>query len=660
MRSGDVMKSILILVKNHNEDMEFARFITSNIREIFEDTIQIQTAYLDEIEEINFNLYDLILVMPHELISLYKILHDYYDKQKVIFPSRTFSNETLRKINAVPLGERVLVCNKTLYTTMETIRLLYQLGVTHIELVPYENGTKTEFFNYIITPDSSTSPDEQNTSVIFTGFRQLDCYAFIDIASHLNIGFERIYRNLMTYAKQLPSKHTDVDKWYLNAQMSQNLLTRIMDRTDFGVIATDNDWRVLYFNEKSRDILGIDLQRGEKLHDFMKPDMLGKISHSEFQDGLVQIGKEHVMIERKPLFADDWSMGYYFEFQTARNITNMGSKLSEKLHESGLYAKYTFNDIVHRSDKMLSCIEIARKLSITDYSVLITGESGVGKELFAQSIHNASSRAHGPFVAVNCAAVPEPLLESELFGYEGGTFTGAKKEGKPGLFELANKGSIFLDEIGDMPQNLQAKLLRVLQEKKIMRVGSGKVIAVDIRVISASNKNLKQEVSLNNFRSDLYYRLSTFTIEVPPLRERKEDVLPLFYSFLKKKQKCLTEKEQQALLHYSWPGNVRELQNAAAYYDVIGKLMEFSTSAGVQDEKKITLSILLPCKEAKEAILTVLRQYSDIGLGRHRILTVLRAQGIELSEWRFESIIQELVQEGVVSRGRGRAGIRII
>jgi len=203
-----------------------------------------------------------------------------------------------------------------------------------------------------------------------------------------------------------------------------------------------------------------------------------------------------------------------------------------------------------------------------DSNVLIMGESGTGKELFAHAIHNASDRASGPFIKINCAAIPSELLESELFGYEGGAFTGAKKEGKIGKFELANGGSIFLDEIGDMPLQMQVKLLRVLQEREIERIGSSKIRPINVRIISATNKNLEEEVKVGNFREDLYYRLNVMSVNIEPLRKRKDDIRPLAKALVKKLSNqmgvyvdSISEKAMISLEKYDWPGNIRELEN---------------------------------------------------------------------------------------------------
>ena len=651
------MKRILVLAKNREEDTTFTNFLSNNLREVFENMLQIEIAFLDELQFLNFSLYDLVLIMPHELIhQLHSFLQGQYEKEKLLLPSRTFSNNALERINAIPPGSKVLVRNRKPYTTMETIRLLYQLGVTHLDLVTDDGKSPIKGFDYVITSGTAPVPVPPGTTVVATGFRQLDSYAFIDIASHLNIPFERISRNLIKYLQQLPFKHTDIEKWYLDAQMSNKVLDRIMSKTDFGVIVTDLHSRIVYCNEKSQAIFNGRLQKGVNFEIPEQPGATERLFGPDVQHELLQIGTEHIMVERQPLFMEDNSMGYYFEFQTAQRISSMGSKLSRKLHDYGLYAKYNFEDIIYRSSTMQECVKVARKLASTDYSILISGESGAGKELFAQSIHNASSRARGPFVAVNCAAFPESLLESELFGYEGGAFTGSNKNGKMGLFELANKGSIFLDEIGDMPLSLQGKLLRVIQEKKLMRIGSGKVIDVDTRVISASNKSLLDEIEAKQFRADLYYRLSTFTIEIPPLRNRQDDIVPLFCRFAKCSSAVLCKKDIESLQKYHWPGNVRELQNVAAYYNVIGNLGVLSrdiTRTTIEQHPRKTDEFY------REAILAILREHQDEGFGRHRLMNLLNEKGNPISENRFEVIIHQMVADGLVHRGRGRSGIRL-
>ena len=231
-------------------------------------------------------------------------------------------------------------------------------------------------------------------------------------------------------------------------------------------------------------------------------------------------------------------------------------------------AKYTLNDIISEDARSKELKKTIKRIANKDITVLIFGESGTGKELYANAIHNESNRADGPFIAVNCASFQGSLLDSELFGYEEGSFTGAKKEGKMGLFEAANKGTIFLDEISEIDLEVQAKLLRTLQEGTIRRVGSVKETAIDVRVIAATNKDLEKMVKDGSYRDDLYYRISVFPLVIPPLRERKHDILPLVYNFIDsyknnlKKDIILSKEAESALYNYDWPGNIRELINS--------------------------------------------------------------------------------------------------
>ncbi|HWQ09360.1 MAG TPA: sigma 54-interacting transcriptional regulator, partial [Holophaga sp.] len=290
--------------------------------------------------------------------------------------------------------------------------------------------------------------------------------------------------------------------------------------------------------------------------------------------------------------------------------------------------------------------------------VLILGESGTGKELLAQSIHNASARSRQAFVAVNCAAVPENLLESELFGYEGGSFTGALKEGKRGLFEQANHGTVFLDEVADMPLVLQAKLLRVLQERQIMRVGSQKVVGVDIRVIAATNHDLRARIREGRFREDLYYRLNTLPLLVPPLRERPEDVFLLLDHFLAAHKRTgipFAPDARAVLQHYAWPGNIRELANVASYLSFMA-----GAAVGLEalpyyllDASEEGAGPALGCgREQAREVLQALAQHEG-GAGRKNLGEAL---GHRFSEGEVRGILRALQEAGLVRSRIGRRG----
>ena len=275
-----------------------------------------------------------------------------------------------------------------------------------------------------------------------------------------------------------------------------------------------------------------------------------------------------MLVTMAPLTVDTESVGVLFTCRNIEALRETEQKIRKELSKKGLVAHYRFSNILSENPKMKMLIATAYKYSQVDSNVLIVGETGTGKELFAQSIHNASTRADQPFVAVNCAALPEPLLESELFGYTEGAFSGAAKGGRIGLFELAHKGTLFLDEIGEMPVRLQAKILRVLQEKEIRKIGGDTVVPVDVRIISATNINILERVQQGLFRQDLYYRINLLNLKIPPLRQRPEDIEPIFRHFLarysQKANKSVPVIEGEVItmmMNLSWLGNIRELRN---------------------------------------------------------------------------------------------------
>ena len=286
---------------------------------------------------------------------------------------------------------------------------------------------------------------------------------------------------------------------------------------------------------------------------------------------------KQVLVTGIPVFDDEGNVAWVItntrDFTELKHLELQLLEMEEQQRRTNAEMEYlrsrTYGGAraVYRSDYMASVMELIQKIALTDANILITGESGTGKELVANEVYQNSDRKDKPFIKVNCAAIPSELLESELFGYEGGAFTGAKESGKPGLFELANTGVILLDEIGDLPLALQAKLLRVLQQREFLRVGGSKPIRLDVRLIAATNKDLQKEVEEGRFRKDLYYRLNVVPVELKPLRERKEDIPVLAESFCRRfskkydKRMVFSPDGLDQLVHYNWPGNIRELEN---------------------------------------------------------------------------------------------------
>lgn len=346
----------------------------------------------------------------------------------------------------------------------------------------------------------------------------------------------------------------------------------ILDYAYEGVIALDNKNEISVFNSAAGKMLGIDALKavGENLNNVVPKSKFSELIGKECKckDEVVKYNNEHLAINKVHIILKGERVGTVVTFQDVTGIQEMEGKIRQKIYTRGHVARYTFNDIVGESKAIRDVIAIAKEFSQVDSNIVIVGETGTGKELFAQSIHNQSPRRNGPFVAVNCAALPEDLLESELFGYVEGAFTGAAKGGKTGLFEMAHRGTIFLDEISEISPKLQSRLLRVIQEKEIMRIGDDKVTPVDIRVISATNRDLYKMAQHRDFRQDLYYRLDILEINLPPLREREEDILIIAGRFiksycaqLKKREMTVTQKAQVELEAYNWPGNIRELRN---------------------------------------------------------------------------------------------------
>ncbi|MBU2628508.1 MAG: sigma 54-interacting transcriptional regulator, partial [Proteobacteria bacterium] len=340
-----------------------------------------------------------------------------------------------------------------------------------------------------------------------------------------------------------------------NKDSMQELLKKIelyellIDNINAGIIIIDADGYITHFNKPYGQFLNLDpdAQIGKHCTQAIENTRM----HIVARTGKAEINKSHringhdMVVQRIPIKKDGKVIAVYGQvmFQNVEEVKELAAKLSMleskvQLFEKELFdlrsTKYTFNCIIGKSDEINCLKSEARNAALNDSTVLVTGESGTGKELFSQAIHNASLRRQHPFIRINCAAIPKDLLESELFGYDEGAFTGAKAKGKPGKFELANNGTIFLDEIGDLPLDMQPKLLRVLEEKEFERIGGTKIMKSDFRVICATNQNLEDLMEKQKFRKDLFYRLNVIPIYIPPLRERPKDIIPLAEHLLKK------------------------------------------------------------------------------------------------------------------------------
>ena len=360
-----------------------------------------------------------------------------------------------------------------------------------------------------------------------------------------------------------------------------------------GIISTGRDGAVESANRKACELLGGTDLRGASLESAV-PDLdLRRIMTAgrESFGKVVELNGHRVVANVTPIQIHGKSEGAVAVLQEVGKIQDLEKKVRNQLYLKGFFAKHRFSDIQTASALMRMRVDIARQYARSMSSIALFGETGTGKELFAQSIHNESPVKDGPFVALNCGALPPTLLESELFGYVEGAFTGAVKGGKAGLFELAHGGTIFLDEINELDIQLQNKLLRVLQEREVMRIGDARVIPISVRIIVASNIPLREEIRRGRIRKDLFYRLSVLDITVPPLRERAEDIPILFATFV---EDCarrngdapppIPDSLKDSLLCYNWPGNVRELENVAEKFVALSRLQDRRAAAGLVTE----------------------------------------------------------------------------
>ena len=350
-----------------------------------------------------------------------------------------------------------------------------------------------------------------------------------------------------------------------------HLFRAVLDYAYDGIISVNAGGLITLFNPVAETMTQVDSTAaiGRHIQEIWPDLKLQKVLRNGQEDlaQLLTINNKQVVCNKVPIRVNEKIVGGVVNFQYVTKLQQMEAKVRRRLFATGHVANLRFRDVVGTSDLLNQSVSLAKDFAKTESSILIEGETGTGKEIFAQSIHNESNRKRGPFVALNCAALPENILESELFGYVGGAFSGASPKGKAGLFEIAHGGTLFLDEIAEMNFVTQGKLLRVIQEKQVMRLGSDRITPVDVRIIAATNKQLKRRVRENSFRDDLYYRLNVLQLKLYPLRERIEDVKILATYFLDKHTAKLnrelefSNKALEELIMYNWPGNVRELEN---------------------------------------------------------------------------------------------------
>lgn len=651
------MKTIL-MIYNNRDNWPVIEHLKKRLESIFENYVQVKNVFLKELDEHELIDGDVYLILYEHMI--YPLKKHITNFNNVVVMTRGLNKKFISEIQSIPNNTDVLVVNDSYESTMQTTNTFYELGISHVNFIPYEERLDVNnYYNDIeiaITPAEIDLVPKFIKKVIDIGQREIGYDTIIKIIQKQQLSHKLINRNFIKHMNDIVEPNATFKSNYLNSYLKSEMLNRIIFNSYEGIMLTDNNYNLVYSNNKLNNIFNIDESYYEKnINTFIDTEILNKIMDIDLKSKFIRIDEENYTVEKTTVMLIDQTVGYSIILRNEKDIRELEINLKNHLVRKGLYAKYTFNNIIYKSNVMMQCIRLSKKAALTDYTILIQGESGTGKELLAQSIHNFSNRKDMPFVAINCAALPESLLESQLFGYEGGSFTGASKNGKIGLFEQANTGTLFLDEIGDISPNLQSQLLRVIQEKQIMRIGSDRLINIDVRIIVATNKNLKEEVQKGNFRSDLFYRLNVIPIRIPSLIERKEDILLLLENFLGATYRNVTEQEKKSILDYNWPGNIRELESATNYYKTLDEFPNYiANKLNVAADKNIL-------NDNTIAILKIINDNTDSfhGIGRTQLTYLLKENGIKLSDSKVRILLEWLSDKSYIEIRKGRSGNRI-
>jgi len=644
-------------------DEQVSKYFKSELEKIFSNLFLIDYRYpeMEFVPPITDT--DLILYTDPEILNIMvdKIRCD----APTLMMKRTITKEALNKIREIPAGKKVLVTNINQYMANETMALLYQLGVTDVKFYPYYEG-KIDYpdsVEYIIVPEDESYdflPDIK-AEIILIGNRVFDISNVLDILSILRINSVKAENIIKKYLIKVPTIWYGFDYGWENRRVLLNQWELLLDELISGVIVTDETNQIELINYKAKTILNLERENvvGNDIN-----ILINKVNNLDFilkekevKDKLIKFKGKELIFTVKSVEFDEQFYGKIIIISPYREMVKTQQKVHKQLVGKGHYTDHTFADIIGDSNLINKSKEISKKIAKTDSTVLLLGDSGTGKELFAGAIHNYSHRSHKPYVAINCATLPENLLESELFGYEEGAFTGARKGGKIGLFEQAAGGTIFLDEIGDLPLKLQARLLRAIEEKEIMRLGGDSIIGIDTRIIAATNQDLIQLMEEGKFRKDLFYRLNVFQIRIPSLTKRQDDIPTLVDYYLDKwNQERFLSKDFKEFIHkYDWPGNVRELKNTIKYMVTVGR-DKLSFDKLPDYLKKEDHS---PDKDT--LILKRLYYLSQNGYdtGRRSLKEDFRHNFYEISEMEVRKILNKLKENDMIKIARGRAGTSI-
>ena len=672
------MKTLALVFQNADTP-QVIDLMRRTFEEVFARSVQVEAYFMDRIGETEQICADVLVV--NRTVSLLALRPHTPSFQNVVFMTRSIRKTYLDSILAIPAGTDVLLVNDTPDSAHEMIEMLYELGIGHLNLIPFEPDREAQgdyrSIQYAITPNEPQLVPARIPHVLNTEYRVVGFDTIINAAAVLNLTSDRIASNLIRYISGIVEPLHGYRTSYFNSFLKERLLNEYVYDATSTIFAADPAGRIIYHNRRAAELFQLDSETARTVRDCLPPELLEVLgSAPDLRRCPVSLDAGDFLVRKSTIIVGEETLGCFVSLQDEITLRGDEAAFRRRLREKGFYAKHTFSDILHRSASMDKCIALAKKAAATEYTLLIEGESGTGKELFAQAIHNASPRRDQPFIAVNCAAISESLLESELFGYEEGAFTGAKKGGRPGLFELAHRGTLFLDEVEGMSPALQIKLLRTLQEREVMRVGGNRIIHVDVRIVAATNEALERKVREGTFRRDLYYRLNTLPVVIPPLTERGDDMFLLMDQFRRELNGDfrLTEPVQDFFRRHTWPGNIRELRNVVEYFiytdhrditmeDLPPTLLlsgdalsrPASAPAAQQDAPAPSMS------DSFRFVLAQLYAASEAGtpMGRDKLLQKARESHVPLSQQEVRTILSEMAEQGLARVSRGRGGSQL-
>ena len=660
------------------------RIFETQLKSFFKDQVAIYGVCLEDSHEIPQLEGDLILVSSRDVVP---VLAGKITNKQFIISRRTLDPSKLGPLFKLEANTKVLVVNNAQDVTEDTVDILREFGLDSLNLIPWWPGCDKDVrsVKIAVTPGFTSIVPSHVTQIYDLGVRPIDISTLVEIALRLDLPLEGIhYATAANYKGMLKAIREQVNL-LSEIESSRKELEVILDNVHDAVIMCDSTGKIRKLNNAAKLMLeaGVKVGTMDIEQANIKQWLPERLINTVVTTGVAEVNRLCTLGNKKYLVTvtpiEDQQRSLVITALESASIEEARRDLARAMRSRPRAARYRFEDIIGASTGLKRVVNIAKKLAATDTTVFITGETGTGKELFAHAIHNASPRRHGPFVAQNIAALPEPLVQSELFGYESGAFTGARREGKPGLFELADGGTIFLDEIADISMAVQVSLLRVLQEREVTRVGGSNLIPVSVRVIAATNQDLREAVEKGRFRKDLYYRLCAFPLRIPPLRERPEDI-PLLAAYFTRKYSqwdpTFPDKLLRKLQNWSWPGNVRELEELIKYAaSVADTLQEFHSAI----EEFLNTFTMIPLKSTPESfdqvsnrlrrcagldefavILECLAQNgNEHGIGRDAIHTSLMASGISMTPGQIRTRIRLLSDLGLTESLRGRNGTRL-